>query len=86
MLKLHLLIMMLHLLKLTVFALVTAPVDAFIKSTIGMIATKLVPVILIVVADAGAIVCETSATVGFVSVILQKIKHLIRLLLNELSV
>ena len=51
----------------TVFALVTAPVEAFIKSTCG-IDTKFVPVILIVVAVAGAIVCETLATVGFVSV------------------
>ena len=54
-------------------ALVTAPVDAFIKSTIG-IATKLVPAILIVVAVAGAIVCETSATVGLVSLIVAKDK------------
>ena len=61
------------LVKLTVLALVTAPVDAFIKSTIG-IATKLVPVILIVVAVAGAIVCDTSATVGFVSLIVAKDK------------
>ena len=58
---------------LTLFALVTAPVDAFIKSTIG-IATKLVPVIFIVVADDGAIVCETFAKVGFVSVVFAKDK------------
>ena len=54
-------------------ALVTAPVDALIKSTIGT-ATKLVPAILIVVAVAGAIVCETSATVGLVSLIVAKDK------------
>ena len=52
----------------TVFALVTAPVEPFIKSTCG-IDTKLVPVIFIVVAVAGAIVCETFATVGFVSLV-----------------
>ena len=55
------------------FALVTAPVDAFIKSTIG-IETKLVPVIFIVVALDGAIVCETLATVGLVSEIVAKDK------------
>ena len=37
------------------------------NSTIG-IDTKFVPVIVISVAVAGAIVCETSATVGLVSV------------------
>jgi len=37
-----------------------------INWTIG-IETKFVPVILIVVAVAGAIVCDTSATVGLVS-------------------
>ena len=51
----------------TVFALVIAPVEALIKSTIGTV-TKFVPVIFIVVAVAGAIVCDTSATVGLVSV------------------
>ena len=51
----------------TVFALVTAPVEALIKSTCG-IDTKFVPVMLIVVAVEGAIVCDTLATVGFVSV------------------
>ena len=49
------------------FALVTAPVEPLTKSTCG-IDTKFVPVILIVVAVAGAIVCELFATVGFVSV------------------
>ena len=49
------------------FALVTAPVEPLTKSTCG-IDTKFVPVILIVVAVAGAIVCETLATVGLVSV------------------
>ena len=48
------------------FALVTAPVEPLTKSTCG-IDTKFVPVILIVVAVAGAIVCETLATVGLVS-------------------
>ena len=48
------------------FALVTAPVEPLIKSTCG-IETKFVPVIFIVVAVAGAIVCETLATVGLVS-------------------
>ena len=43
-----------------------APVDALIKSTIG-IATNPVPVIFIVVAVAGAIFCDTSSTVGLVS-------------------
>ena len=61
------------LVKLTVLALVTAPVDALIKSTIG-IATNPVPVMFIVVAVSGAIVCDTSATVGFVSLIVAKDK------------
>ena len=43
------------LVKLTVLEAVIAPVDAFINCTIG-IETKLVPVIFIVVAVAGAIV------------------------------
>ena len=51
------------LVKLTVFALVIAPVEALTKSTMG-IATNPVPVIFIVVAVAGAMVCDTSATVG----------------------
>ena len=50
----------------TVLAFVIAPVEALTKVTEG-IATNPVPVILIVVAVAGAIVCDTSATVGFVS-------------------
>ena len=54
------------LVKLTVFALVIAPVEALIKSTMG-IATNPVPVIFIVVAVAGEMVCDTSATVGLVS-------------------
>ena len=44
-----------------------APVEAFTNCTIG-IETKLDPVMFIVVAVAGAIVCDTSATVGLVSV------------------
>jgi len=47
-------------------AFVTAPVEPLINCTCGM-ETKFVPVILIVVAVAGAIVWDTSATVGFVS-------------------
>ena len=50
----------------TVLATVTEP-SVLINSTIG-IDTKFVPVIVISVAVAGAIVCETSATVGLVSV------------------
>ena len=50
-------------------AFVTAPVEPLINCTCG-IETKLVPVILIVVAVAGAIVWDTSATVGLVSVAL----------------
>ena len=50
----------------TVLAFVTAPVEPLTNCTWG-IETNPVPVILIVVAVAGAIVCETSATVGFVS-------------------
>ena len=61
------------LVKLTVFALVIAPVEALIKSTIG-IATNPVPVIFIVVAVEGATVCDTSATVGLVSAIVEKDK------------
>ena len=49
------------------FALVIAPVSDLINSTCGIF-EKLVPVIFIVVAVAGAIVCDTFATVGFVSV------------------
>ena len=49
----------------TVFALVTEP-SVFIKSTCG-IDTKFVPVIVTVVAVAGAMVCDTFATVGLVS-------------------
>ena len=52
--------------KLTVFALVIAPVEPLINCTIGT-DTKFVPVIVIVVAVAGAMVCDTSATVGLVS-------------------
>ena len=44
-------------------ALVIAPVEPLTKSTWG-IDTKFVPVIVIVVAVAGAIVCDTFATVG----------------------
>ena len=69
--------------KLTVFALVIAPVEPLIKCTIGT-ETKLVPAIVIVVAVAGAIVCELSATVGLVSVgTSAKDKFLIHLFLNN---
>ena len=54
------------LVKLTEFEDVIAPVEPLINCTIG-IETKFVPVIFIVVAEAGAIVCETSAIVGLVS-------------------
>ena len=50
----------------TVLAFVTAPVEPLINCTCG-IETKSVPVILIVVAVAGAMVWDTSATVGLVS-------------------
>ena len=50
----------------TVFAFVIAPVEPLTNCTCG-IDTKFVPVILIVVAVAGAIVWDTSATVGLVS-------------------
>ena len=50
----------------TVLATVTEP-SVLTNSTCG-IDTKFVPVILSVVAVAGAIVCDTSATVGLVSV------------------
>ena len=54
------------LVKLTVLEDVIAPVFDLINSTVG-IEEKLVPVIFIVVALAGAMVCETFATVGLVS-------------------
>ena len=54
------------LVKLTVLALVIAPVSDLINSTVG-IPLKLVPVIFIVVAELGAIVWLTLAIVGFVS-------------------
>ena len=47
-------------------AFVIAPVEPLTNSTEG-IETNPVPVILIVVAVAGEIVCDTLATVGFVS-------------------
>ena len=50
----------------TVLAFVIAPVEPLINCTWG-IETKFVPVIFIVVAVAGAIVWDTSATVGLVS-------------------
>ena len=50
----------------TVLEFVIAPVEPFINCTCG-IETKFVPVIFIVVAVAGGIVCETFATVGLVS-------------------
>ena len=50
----------------TVFAFVIAPVEPLTNSTDG-IETNPVPVIFIVVAVAGAIVCETFATVGLAS-------------------
>ena len=53
----------------TVLEFVIAPVDPLTNSTVG-IETKFVPVILIVVAVAGAIVCDTSATVGDVGITL----------------
>ena len=56
-----------ELVKPTVFALVIAPVEPLINCTIGT-DTKFVPAIVIVVAVAGAIVCEVSAIVGLVSV------------------
>ena len=59
--------------KLIVFAWVIAPVEEFINSTCGIF-EKFVPVILIVVAVAGAIVCETFAIVGFVSTASIKLK------------
>ena len=59
--------------KLTVFALVIAPVEPFINCTIGT-ETILVPAIVIVVAVSGAIVCEVSAIVGFASLIVAKDK------------
>ena len=57
---------MVALVKDTEFGLVIEP-SVFINSTIGTV-TKFVPVMLIVVAVAGAIVWLTSATVGLVSV------------------
>jgi len=54
------------LVKETVLAFVIAPVEPLTKVTDGIEANP-VPVILIVVAVAGAIVWDTSATVGFVS-------------------
>ena len=56
-----------------VLAFVIAPVEELTKVTEG-IETNPVPVILIVVAVAGAIVCDTSATAGFVSAIVAKDK------------
>ena len=50
----------------TVLEFVIAPVEPLTNSTVG-IETKFVPVILIVVAEAGAIVWDTLATVGLVS-------------------
>ena len=55
-----------ELVKLIVFACVIAPVSDLINSTCGIL-LKLVPVIFIDVAVAGAIVCDTFAIVGFVS-------------------
>ena len=59
--------------KLTVFALVIAPVEPLINCTIGT-ETKFVPAIVIVVAVAGAIVCDVSAIVGLVSEVVAKDK------------
>ena len=59
--------------KLTVFALVIAPVEPLINWTIGT-ETKFVPAIVIVVAVAGAIVCELSVIVGLVSEVVAKDK------------
>ena len=62
-----------ELVKPTVFELVIAPVDPLINCTIGT-DTKFVPAIVIVVAVAGAIVCEVSAIVGLVSEVVAKDK------------
>ena len=59
----------------TVLAFVIAPVELLINCTCG-IETKFVPVIFIVVAVAGAIVWDTSATVGLVSTALTQLNWL----------